>query len=46
MHILKKITVHKCNNIYHETNKIKPIDTKTSTYIDFDVKKNDDNPKF
>ena len=37
--------VNKHNNSYHQTNKIKPIDLKSSTCFDFDVK-NDNDPKF
>ena len=37
--------VNKCNNAYHITI-IKPVDIKSSTYIDFDKKINKENPKF
>ena len=26
--------VNKCNNTYHRTNKMKPVDVKPSTYVD------------
>ena len=29
--------VHECKNIYHSIIKMKPVDKKTSTYIDFNV---------
>ena len=45
--ILKKVYIDKLNNIvnkyrntYHRTLKIKSIDVITTTYIDFDVEKN------
>ena len=38
--------VDKYNNTYHRTIKIKPTDTKTRTYIDFDVENNDKDSKF
>ena len=38
--------VNKCNNAYHITIKMKPVDIKSSTYIDFDKKINKKNPKF
>ena len=38
--------VDKCNNTYHSTIKIKPIDVKSSTCIDFEVENNDKDPKF
>ena len=34
--------VSKYNNTYHSTTKMKPVDVKLSTYIDF----NKENPKF
>ena len=37
--------VDKYNNTYHRTIKIKPIDVKTSTYIDFGIENNDENLK-
>ena len=33
-------------NTYHRTTKIKPIDVKDNTYIDFGKEKNDKDPKF
>ena len=38
--------VNKYNNIYLRTIKIKPVDVKPSTYIDFGIKNNDRDPKF
>ena len=38
--------VNKYNNIYHSTIKMKPVDVKSSTYIDFSNEVNDKNPKF
>ena len=39
--------VNKYRNIYHRTLKIKSIDVITTTYIDFDVEKNNNkDPKF
>ena len=38
--------VNECNNTYHRTIKMKPIDIKTSTYIDFEVEVNNKDSKF
>ena len=38
--------VDKYNNTYHSTIKIKPIDVKSSTCIDFKVENYDKDPKF
>ena len=38
--------VYKYNNIYPSTIKMKPLDVKSSTYIDFDKKNNKEDPKF
>ena len=38
--------VNKCNKKYHKTQKMKPNDVKSSTYIDFDVESNDEDHKF
>ena len=38
--------VDKYNNIYHRSIKMKPIDVKNNTYIDFKKESNDTNPKF
>ena len=38
--------VNKYNNTYHRKIKMKPLDIKASTYIDFDVENNDKNRKF
>ena len=38
--------VNEYNNIYHSTIKMKAVDAKSSTYIDFNVKRNDKDPKF
>ena len=40
-HIVKEYS-----NIYHRTIKMKPIDVKNNTYIDFEKKVNDKDPKF
>ena len=37
--------VNKCNNTYHITIKVKPIDVKISRYIYLDVESNDKDPK-
>ena len=39
-------TVHKYNNKKHRTIKMKPIDVKNNTYIDFVKEVNDNDPKF
>ena len=33
--------VYKCNNTYHTTIKMKPVDIKSNTYLDFNVENND-----
>ena len=38
--------VKKYNNIYHKSIKMKPLDVKNNTYIEFKKKINDKNPKF
>ena len=38
--------VNKYNNTYHRTIKMKPVDLKDNTYIAFDKKTNDKDPKF
>ena len=38
--------VDKYNNTYHRTIKMKPVDVKLSTYIDFHFENNDKDPKF
>ena len=38
--------VNECNNTYHRTNKMKPIDVKNNTYIDFGEENNDKDSKF
>ena len=38
--------VTKYNNSYHSTIKMKPVDVKSSTYIDFNKKNNKEDPKF
>ena len=38
--------VGKYNNTYHGSNKMKPVDVKDNTYIDFKKEVNDKNPKF
>ena len=34
------------NNTYHTSIKVKPVDVKDNTYIDFEKEVNDKNPKF
>ena len=38
--------VNECHNTYHRTNKMKPIDVKNNTYIDFGKENNDKDSKF
>ena len=38
--------VNKYSNTYHSTIKMKPVDVKSNTYIDFDQKNNKEDPKF
>ena len=38
--------VNEYNNTYHRTIKMKPVDVKNNTYIDFKKEVNDKNPKF
>ena len=38
--------VNKYNNTYHSTIKMKPVDEKSSTYIDFSKYNNEKDPKF
>ena len=38
--------VNKCNNTYHSTIKIKPVDVKSNKYIDFNKANNKEDPKF
>ena len=38
--------VNKYNNTYHRTIKLKPVDVKQSTYIDFSKETNDEDPNF
>ena len=38
--------VKEYNNTYHTTIKMKPVDVKDNTYIDFEKEVNDKNPKF
>ena len=38
--------VHKYNNIYHSTIKVKPADIKSSIYFDFGIENNNKDPKF
>ena len=37
--------VNKYNDTYHSTIKTKPVDVKSSAYIDFDKKNNKEDPK-
>ena len=34
------------NNTYHSAIKMKPVDVKSNTYIDFNSKNNEEDPKF
>ena len=38
--------VDKYNNTYHSTTKMKPVDVKSSTYIDSNKENNNKDPKF
>ena len=38
--------VNEYNNTYHSKIKMKPVDVKSSTYIDFDKENNDKDPEF
>ena len=38
--------VNKFNNTYHSTIKVKPVDVKTITYVDFGKENNKKDPKF
>ena len=38
--------VNECNNTYHRTINMKPVDVKDNAYIDFKKQVNDKNPKF
>ena len=40
------VIVNKYNNTYHSTTKMKPVDVKSSTYIDFNKEINDENSEF
>ena len=39
-------TVNKYNNRYHGTIKMKPVDVKSNTYIDYSKETNNKDPKF
>ena len=39
-------TVSKCNNTYHSTIKIKPVNVKDNAYIDSNKKVNNKDPRF
>ena len=38
--------VNEYNNTYHRTIKMKPVDVKDNTYVDFEKEVNDKDPKF
>ena len=38
--------VDECNNTYHRTIKMKPVDVKSGNYIEYNVNSNDKDPKF
>ena len=48
--ISKHVYINKLNDIVHEYNittiKVKPVDVKSNTYIDFGIDNNDKDPKF
>ena len=50
--VLKNVYIDKldmkdeCNNTYHKTIKMKPVDVKDGTYLDFKKEVNDKDPKF
>ena len=48
MCISKKLDdiVNKYNHIYHSTIKMKPVNVKSSTYVDFNKENNEKDPKF
>ena len=39
-------TINEYNNTYHRTIKMKPVNVKDNTYIDFKKELNDNDPKF
>ena len=39
-------TIKEYNNTYHTSIKMKPVDVKDNTYIDFKKESNDEDPKF
>ena len=43
---LDDIVANKCNNTYHSTIKMKPVDVKSNTYINFSKESDDKDPKF
>ena len=46
VHIDKLDIVNKCNNAYHSTVKVNPVDIKSNTYIDSGKEINEKDPKF
>ena len=46
VYINKLDIVNEYNNTYHRTIKMKPVDVKNNTYIDFENEFNDIDPKF
>ena len=46
VYIDKLDTVNKCNDTYHGTIKLKPVDVKSNKYIDSSEEINDKDPKF
>ena len=38
--------VSKCNNKYHKTIKMKPLDVRSNTYFDFDKRNNKEDPEY
>ena len=39
-------TINKCNNTYHSTIEMNPVDVNSNTYIDFDTNNNKEDTKF
>ena len=46
VYIVILVEINKFINTYHCTNKIKPVDVKSKTYIKFNVEKNNEDSKF
>ena len=46
IYIDKLDEINKCNNTYHKTTKMKPVDVTLGTYIDSSKEINNEDPKF